>query len=485
MKIIYLITLIIFLLLLIPLNQYAQIINISDDNSISRQPFFVKHNDSQFVFWIDELENNQNICFKYKINDEWSDLNCINLNGEIDLNSIVSRNNQIYLVYDQYLNNENNLMIGKISESFDFESTEITSYTNFLIYSASLIIDNSNNFHIAWEIYDFNEFLGVYYSMSENLNNWITPELLYEDENQEPPCHPQLIFLSDNSIHSFWLSDIYESTILHTQKEINGNWEPYIPLPFYGFGVNFNVKKDLNETIHIVSNQTQPTTFHNDLYYLFWNNEEWSYPELVPYMAPSSIQNNERWNPDITFLNDGNIYITWNHYAYNMYLEPYDNWIGSAVKLSDSWHENGYFAQSRESHSIKILTDNDQIENIWYDQTDGDYDIYYFLTEPFTEICTNIIQSDVGRCYNYPNPFNPSTNIYFYLLNDSKVNLSVYNLKGQEIRDLINDNLFKGEHSINWNGTDNSGNKVSSGYYFYKLVINEKMKSVKKCLLLK
>lgn len=86
---------------------------------------------------------------------------------------------------------------------------------------------------------------------------------------------------------------------------------------------------------------------------------------------------------------------------------------------------------------------------------------------------------------NYPNPFNPTTTISFSIPADSKVGVSIYNIKGQKVKTLVNDELEKGLHKIIWDSTDNSGKSVSSGVYFYKLNVNGKDKAVRKCLLLK
>jgi parallel beta-helix repeat protein len=86
---------------------------------------------------------------------------------------------------------------------------------------------------------------------------------------------------------------------------------------------------------------------------------------------------------------------------------------------------------------------------------------------------------------NYPNPFNPTTTISFSIPEDSKVRVSIYNVKGQKVKTLVNDELEKGLHKIIWDSKDNSGKSVSSGVYFYKLNVNGKDKAVRKCLLLK
>jgi len=78
----------------------------------------------------------------------------------------------------------------------------------------------------------------------------------------------------------------------------------------------------------------------------------------------------------------------------------------------------------------------------------------------------------------YPNPFNPETNIFFQLSQDDYITLSVYNLKGQKVRELYKGDTLAGKHSFLWNGKDSVGNSVSSGVYFY--VINTRQGRVQR-----
>ncbi len=82
-------------------------------------------------------------------------------------------------------------------------------------------------------------------------------------------------------------------------------------------------------------------------------------------------------------------------------------------------------------------------------------------------------------CSNHPNPFNASTNIRFELSGDARVNLSVYNLLGQRIATLLDRNLPAGEHAIGWDAV-----RYSSGVYFYKLEVEDKV-FIKRMTLLK
>jgi photosystem II stability/assembly factor-like uncharacterized protein len=95
------------------------------------------------------------------------------------------------------------------------------------------------------------------------------------------------------------------------------------------------------------------------------------------------------------------------------------------------------------------------------------------------------IQTQDLNIIAYPNPFNPSTTISFSIPNESKVELAVFNIKGQKVKILTNNEFNKGNHSVSWDGVDESGKPVSSGVYFYKLNVNGKSESVQKMLLLK
>jgi len=85
---------------------------------------------------------------------------------------------------------------------------------------------------------------------------------------------------------------------------------------------------------------------------------------------------------------------------------------------------------------------------------------------------------------NYPNPFNPTTNFKFDLPAQSDVKLIIYNVLGQEVVRVIDDNLKAGEYAKTWNGLDQHGNRIASGVYFYKLLTNSHT-AVKKLIMLK
>jgi hypothetical protein len=69
---------------------------------------------------------------------------------------------------------------------------------------------------------------------------------------------------------------------------------------------------------------------------------------------------------------------------------------------------------------------------------------------------------------NYPNPFNPITNISFDLARTGRVSLNVYDLLGHLVRTLVNEDLVQSTYTYQWDGTDAGGRPVASGVYYYR-----------------
>ena len=112
---------------------------------------------------------------------------------------------------------------------------------------------------------------------------------------------------------------------------------------------------------------------------------------------------------------------------------------------------------------------------------DGAYKLSYVVK---TEIA---LPKDFALSQNYPNPFNPSTKIDYQVPVDAKVILEVYNITGQKIIELVNQEQQAGYYSVNFGS---SSSKLASGVYIYRLIATEKgsgnnYSSIKKMMLLK
>ncbi|MDP8231616.1 MAG: choice-of-anchor D domain-containing protein [Candidatus Zophobacter franzmannii] len=95
-----------------------------------------------------------------------------------------------------------------------------------------------------------------------------------------------------------------------------------------------------------------------------------------------------------------------------------------------------------------------------------------------------IIPGNTELFSNYPNPFNPETTISFDLKQNERVSIDIYNIKGQKVKSLTNENYNAGRNHVVWTGTDSYNRKVSSGIYFFKMKAGTYTKT-KKMILMK
>jgi len=153
------------------------------------------------------------------------------------------------------------------------------------------------------------------------------------------------------------------------------------------------------------------------------------------------------------------------------------------------------FDPPEESASFETLIDIDgdgELELIIQGYTDnwpeqGIYKTYIFSTGVSLtnlEKTTNSVIPNYKLEQNYPNPFNPNTTIDYKISKPSNVTINIYNVNGQLIKELINEERNSGNYSLSWNGKDTKGNKVASGTYFYQIQTGDFMQA-KKMLMLK
>ncbi|RMH75915.1 MAG: T9SS C-terminal target domain-containing protein [Calditrichaeota bacterium] len=90
---------------------------------------------------------------------------------------------------------------------------------------------------------------------------------------------------------------------------------------------------------------------------------------------------------------------------------------------------------------------------------------------------------------NYPNPFNPVTHLRFRISESGFAELKVYDLLGREVTTLLGKRISPGSYEVQWDGTDDAGRPVSSGVYFYRLVIKDggkvRFRQVRKMILMR
>lgn len=114
------------------------------------------------------------------------------------------------------------------------------------------------------------------------------------------------------------------------------------------------------------------------------------------------------------------------------------------------------------------FVDSDMTQDMFYYRlkqmdTNGDFEFSNVI-----QIST-ALPDEFHLFQNYPNPFNPETTISYNLPRGSHVDLTIYNVNGQQVRKLIDEFQKAGKFTVTWDGTEESGAPVSSGVYFYRI----------------
>jgi hypothetical protein len=105
------------------------------------------------------------------------------------------------------------------------------------------------------------------------------------------------------------------------------------------------------------------------------------------------------------------------------------------------------------------------------------------LREELNSVNVREIPTEFALSQNYPNPFNPTTSIKYSLAENAKVTLVIYDMLGQVVKTLIDNEQEAGFYTVKWDGTNNYGGKVSSGIYIYRLNAGKFMSTLKMNLL--
>ncbi len=151
------------------------------------------------------------------------------------------------------------------------------------------------------------------------------------------------------------------------------------------------------------------------------------------------------------------------------------------LTLFSYWYENNW--SEIDKHTKYYDTDGNMIEQImqsWVDTywRNNSRTIYTYINTGIDNSEIRIQNFELAQ--NYPNPFNPSTKIIYSLHEASNVRLVIYNSAGKEVSELVNRFHSKGVHMV-----DFKSNNLTSGIYFYSLVVNGQTKLNKKMILSK
>jgi len=211
-------------------------------------------------------------------------------------------------------------------------------------------------------------------------------------------------------------------------------------------------------------------TVHDEIFEYDIANDSWSQVGAMP--SPTSAHR--------LVAHNGYVYVV-GDYADLDRLMRYNTVDGSWTIYESNLIGRRHASTAIKNDLLYILGGNSNHNGTWQ---------YYNLVQTLDLSSVVSIASDASirpssvlLKQNFPNPFNPTTSIRFFLEQANDVELTIYNLKGQQVRQLHAATLPFGEHEIVWDGRNDSGKDLASGQYMYSLRTGNDVQSKKMLLL--
>jgi len=229
--------------------------------------------------------------------------------------------------------------------------------------------------------------------------------------------------------------------------DVSGNWNPYTPKTVAGTidQIAFNVVRNTeNEIVLSVS--------LDDNFSAYSGQFDVSYPGELTFVNAAASADNSDWRV-ITKNDNGILSVA----------------CAGITPTSKSIVELIFIKEGASPDFSKIT-----IGELMVDES------VFSGTIPLKQPSQNLLPTEFSLGNNYPNPFNPVTNISFDLPTPSNIQVTVFNLLGQKVRSLASGYYEAGNHTVTWDATDDTRSVVASGVYFYQLrtdnlTLNKKM----------
>ena len=163
----------------------------------------------------------------------------------------------------------------------------------------------------------------------------------------------------------------------------------------------------------------------------------------------------------------------------------YDLITGEVTKVGDPDHYDSYYGSwSPDGTKVCYVRNDEDVSYLYiYDVLNGTYKVVFAEGETGPTAVDDTEPASFTLLNNYPNPFNPTTTIEFSLPLHGNVDIAIYNVMGQKVRELLSEHMNQGTHSLVWNGRDDSGTTVSSGVYLCRLKMDKQIATRRMMLL--
>jgi hypothetical protein len=476
MKKIFIFIIFVFIVFYLSAQEWSEPINISNTPGLDENPSFcIDNNGVLHCVWTYKIEPNYRKIYYSKSEDDgesWDEPQDISQNDEMwmGLPHIVSDSqNNLYVAYLYNVGNSH-IYFMKFDGSSWSEPYSISG--NYLgVGMSDVVIDNNDRVYVFWH---WGGSTGeIYYRYLEN-DEWSEIICPYGNNNDHY-CFAEGVSDNTNNLHCIidhHPENVGSRTSYIKYDYASDTWEDAIILATRWCQQGMDIDLDSNEYPHLVwreyVNDSIPP--NDGTLYSYFDGENFTEPEILvedPWWQVIAIDNN-----DIIHLVEKEKYDTGSGIVKN--LVYYTN--------IDSIWEGTIIVESENVASLpKLEIFNNKLYLIYFNSNEPFESDIYFMKKDLSinsiegHYISNIYSINLSQ--NYPNPFNPETQINFSLNEGGSTTLRILNIKGQLVKTLINSYKNPGNYSVTWDGTDNNNKPVSSGVYYYRLQVGNRVKT--------
>jgi len=439
--------------------------------------FCVDTNGTIHCVWEHEIETNYRKIFYSKSEDEgetWSESICI------------SQNNDLWMALPHIVSDsQNNLYVAFLHNVAGTNDTPRIYFTKFDgtswcqpyciseqyggVGMSDVVIDNNDRVYVFWH---WGGPEGeIYYRYLED-GEWSEVIAPYEN-NSDQYCLVETVCDSNNNIHCIIDHHPEEigSRTSYIKYDFNTDtWSSPVILGVRTCWAGKDIALDTADNPHLVWRE-----YTNDLippndgtFYSYFDGGSFTDPELLvedPWLQVISIDSN-----NTIHLVEKEKFASNNEETHNLVYYNSNNWEGEIIY--DSEHI---------ASSPKLRIFDNKLFLVFFDYpTIGTSDLYLMKADLETNaVEENTIESlsYINLSQNYPNPFNPQTKINFNLKKGGKTTLKIFKVKGQLVKQLIDEYKQPGQYSVIWDGTNMQNKQVASGAYYYRLQVGNRVKT--------
>lgn len=291
------------------------------------------------------------------------------------------------------------------------------------------------------------------------------------------------IALSGSVVHVVWYDSTAGNREIYYKRSTDGgiNWGADIRLTNNSASSEYPTLAVSGLTVHVAWNDYRNGTIPN-LYYKRSTNGGLSWGTDTRLSMKNS---NYDLFPSLA-LNGSNVHLVFYGHRTTGKYASYDIIYKKSTNDGLTWGSDVQLTNNRSHSTVpSIAVSGSFIHTIFRDNRDGNYEIYYKRFGASLQKSLAAVEQEEGLptkfelMQNYPNPFNPSTAISYRLSAFSNVSLKVFDLLGQEVATLVNENQQPGNYVKTFDATS-----LPSGIYFYRLQAGNFITS-KKMMLLK